>query len=255
LAVAAFTVTGTLLAAGCLGPPLDPVLELLGDGDCPRQVEFRVTNAADVPMDIRASGFRVEDASGATALLDQAATESLGLAGFPPTAALAPGESAEGELAFDSGTGNGPYALAYEFGEQSARVTLNDPPQGTDGCGAEGAQTVELAASVWVNTVTEVRVVNVTAAPVNVSWLTYQVVAPNKTTYFDGPAGRDQTVNGVTVTVTLVDLQDDRLLGVNDWINVSVGSMAQRLKVGGATLKLLLNGSLLAEVVLPPGPP
>jgi hypothetical protein len=110
---------------------------------------------------------------------------------------------------------------------------------------------ISLSARQWSGTSIVVSITSVSTATLDVSALTFQVVAANGTIYFSGSAGTGVMINGVTVTVTYNDASGDGRVGVDDNIAVSVGAAAELTQIHGAHFKVLWGSNVLGTAGLP----
>ncbi|HEX9708424.1 MAG TPA: hypothetical protein VGB42_00385 [Candidatus Thermoplasmatota archaeon] len=111
--------------------------------------------------------------------------------------------------------------------------------------------TVSLSAGQWNADANTVLVVAVSSATVEASTLTYQIIAPNGTIYYSGPSGSQETVNGVTTTVTYLDTGGEGYVGPDDSIRIEVSPSAGLVQVHGTTFKVLQGADVLGTIFLP----
>jgi hypothetical protein len=134
---------GAVAIAGCTSSPprASPTLSLMGDSDCPTALSVRLTNNDNAATLASYLGFKMVDANGTIGPVDPARTAAFASAGFPRTASLDKGESAEGAVAFSTGIGHRPYTLLYDRDGLTAEAVLPAPPAGEDGCAQPAART------------------------------------------------------------------------------------------------------------------
>jgi hypothetical protein len=122
-----------------------------------------------------------------------------------------------------------------------------DPPR-RDGA---PSPTVSMVAGSWVGTSCTVEITAVASSTLEVANLTYQVVAKNGTIYYSGAAGTSTEVNGVTVTITYNDAQEEGKVGPDDNIAVSVGAADQLSQIQGTQFKIFEGVNVVGTAALP----
>ncbi len=108
-----------------------------------------------------------------------------------------------------------------------------------------------MVAGSWVGTSCTVEITDVRTSTLEVANLTYQVVAYNGTIYYSGAAGTSTAVNGVTVTITYNDAQEEGKVGPDDNIAVSVGAADQLSQIQGTRFKILEGSNVLSSTEFP----
>lgn len=113
--------------------------------------------------------------------------------------------------------------------------------------------TVSLSAGTWSGGTSVVSITSVSTSTLDVSGLTFQVVAQNGTIYFSGGAGAGSAVNGITVTVTYNNggTESPQKVGSDDNIAVSVSPTAGNDQLHDTTFKVLSGTDVLGTAKLP----
>jgi flagellin-like protein len=109
--------------------------------------------------------------------------------------------------------------------------------------------TVTLSAGQWSGTSIVITITSVSTSTLGVSGLTYQVVGPTGTNYFNGAAGGPQGTANVTVTFN--DAGGEGHVGADDNIAISVTTAANVQTLHGTTFRLLSGTDVLGTATVP----
>jgi flagellin-like protein len=117
----------------------------------------------------------------------------------------------------------------------------------------ETKPTVSLSVGSFQGLGTTATITSVSTTTLDVSTLTFQVVAGNGTIYFSGAAGTGAAVNGVVVTITYNNggTESPAKVGPDDNIGISVAQASDLAQIHGTTFKVLQGSDVLGTAGIP----